>query len=134
MTTSATDTPFGYPEGSREAAGVARVIRHFDLIDEGDMAAMVGLFTPDAVYHRPGHETFLGQSGIRHFYTQLRVICSGRHTIDTAVASGGQVAVHGGFRGVQYDGTPVDLRFSDFFRMADDNRFTRRDTFFFATL
>jgi steroid Delta-isomerase len=122
----------GHAEDSPEAAAIARVIRHFDLIDAGDMASMVGLFAPDAVYHRPGHAPFLGQSGIRHFYTRLRPIRSGRHALETAVAHGQNVCVHGSFRGVLHDDSPVDLRFSDFFVVDDEGAFVRRDTFFFA--
>ncbi|MEU8843200.1 nuclear transport factor 2 family protein [Streptomyces roseus] len=127
-----TDLSAGHADDSPEAAAIARVIRHFDLIDEGDMASMVSLFAPDPVYHRPGHDPFLGRSGILHFYTRLRPIRSGRHALETAVAHGRNVAVHGSFRGVLHDGSPVDLRFSDFFVVDEEGAFLRRDTFFFA--
>lgn len=89
----------GHAEDSPEAAAIARVIRHFDLIDTGDVASMVFLFAPDAIYHRPGHEPFLGRSGIRDFYTRIRPIRSGRHSLETAIAHGRNVSVHGAFRG-----------------------------------
>ncbi|WP_329382298.1 nuclear transport factor 2 family protein [Streptomyces sp. NBC_01351] len=122
----------GHAEDSPEAAAIARVIRHFDLIDTGDVASMVFLFAPDAIYHRPGHEPFLGRSGIRDFYTRIRPIRSGRHSLETAIAHGRNVSVHGAFRGVLHDGSPVDLRFSDFFVVDGEGAFLRRDTFVFA--
>lgn len=113
---------------------VEMAVRHFDLIDAGDMQAMVQLFEPEAVYLRPGYEPLLGRGEILHFYTHVRAIREGWHSIDTAIAWDGQVAVRGGFSGALHDGRPIDLRFSDFFTVGPNGRFSRRETFFFAPL
>ena len=115
---------------SAEATDLA--VRHFELIDAGDMAGMAELFQADAVYRRPGYPPFVGRAEILRFYTTLRPIRSGRHSLETALAGGGQIAVRGGFVGVRYDDAPIDLRFSDFFTLGSDGRFTGRETYFFA--
>ena len=125
MTT--TDTTSG-------TAAVTQVHHYYDLVDSGDVAGLVGLFTPDAVYHRPGYPPMRGHSDMTAFYDGARVIQEGRHTVSKVVTSGSDVAVHGIFVGVLRDGKPVELRFSDFFEVVPDGRFSRRDTFFFAPL
>ena len=112
----------------------AQVRRYFDLIDAGDLIGSVDLFTADATYSRPGHEPFVGRDEIARFYSVLRLIRAGRHTLTSVLADGDQVAVHGSFAGELHDGTPIDLRFADFFLLARDGRFSRRDTYFFAPL
>lgn len=101
------------------------------------MAALVALFTPEATYHRPGYAPMIGHAAMTAFYGGTRVIREGTHsiaTIATIVAADDRVAVRGSFAGTLHDGTAVDLRFSDFFELAPDGRFSRRDTFFFAPL
>lgn len=110
------------------------VERYYELVDAGNVAGLVSLFTPDATYHRPGYAPMVGHAGLTDFYARHRVIKSGRHTLNSVVTDGDDVAVHGEFHGVGHDGNPIDLRFADFFTLAPDGRFTRRDTFFFAPL
>lgn len=108
--------------------------RYYELVDAGDVPGLVGLFTPDATYHRPGYDPLVGHEGLTAFYDGARVIREGRHTLSRVVATGGDVAVHGEFHGVLRDGAEVSLRFADFFQLAPDGRFARRDTFFFAPM
>ena len=126
------------PAGTRIPAGqpdpVEQAIRHFDMIDAGDPEAMVMLFESDAVYLRPGYQPLVGRAEILRFYTALRPIREGRHTLETVIASHGQVAVRGGFSGRLKNGQPIDLRFSDFFVVSATGRFSLRETFFFAPL
>jgi ketosteroid isomerase-like protein len=116
------------------ATAVASAYRFYRCVDDGDVPGLAALFTVDATYHRPGYEPILGREGISRFYSRDRVIRAGRHTLTTAVATGEEVAVRGEFHGVLHDGSPVDLRFADFFELDPEGRFTRRDTFFFAPL
>ncbi|MFE7547941.1 nuclear transport factor 2 family protein [Streptomyces gardneri] len=118
---------------SRSAAE-ADVRRYYDLVDAGDVPGLVGLFTADATYHRPGYEPLEGHEGLTRFYSGARVIRTGRHTLTKVLVEGSNVAVHGEFNGELHDGTTVGLRFADFFQIAADGRFSRRDTFFFAPL
>ncbi|MFC5286579.1 nuclear transport factor 2 family protein [Actinokineospora guangxiensis] len=133
MTTFA--TPATVPSAvSAAEAGVAAVHRYYQLVDAGDVAGLVALFTPSASYHRPGYAPMVGHAAMTAFYSGARVIREGAHTVTTAVAAGDQVAVHGRFAGTLHTGEEVALRFADFFHLAPDTRFTRRDTFFFAPL
>ncbi|MGC4806688.1 nuclear transport factor 2 family protein [Micromonospora sp. DT233] len=123
--------------GSDQASAVrqSRVRRYYELVDGGDVPALVGLFAADAVYHRPGYPPIVGREALERFYREQRVIRQGRHTLRTLVGSGAEIAVHGEFHGVLHDGREVALRFADFFTFADDEpAFSRRDTFFFAPL
>lgn len=116
------------------SAAVALAYRFYQCVDDGDVPGLAGLFTADATYHRPGYQPILGQDGLTRFYSRDRAIRAGRHTVTTVVATGADVAVRGEFHGVLHNGSPVDLRFADFFQLNRDDRFTRRDTFFFTPL
>ncbi|MFI7388120.1 nuclear transport factor 2 family protein [Streptomyces sp. NPDC049813] len=106
----------------------------YRLVDSGDVPGLVDLFTPDAVYHRPGYPPVHGRSGMRHFYTHTRKIREGRHELDAVVVSGDEVAVRGSFAGVLHDGTPAKHRFAEFFTVTADHRISRRETFFATPL
>ncbi|WP_231632367.1 nuclear transport factor 2 family protein, partial [Streptomyces clavuligerus] len=110
--------------------GVSRVRRYYQLVDAGEVSALVALFAPDARYHRPGYRPIVGHAELERFYLDRRVIRSGVHTLTTVVASGDEIAVHGVFRGVLHDGDEVELRFADFFRMTPHGSIAARDTFF----
>jgi steroid delta-isomerase len=111
-----------------------RVRRFYECVDRGDVPGLVDLFAADSVYHRPGYEPYRGRHGMARFYGRERVIRDGRHTIHTLIAADGEVAVRGEFHGALHDGSAVHLRFADFFTVAANGQFTRRDTFFFAPL
>ncbi|WP_371478785.1 nuclear transport factor 2 family protein [Kitasatospora sp. NBC_00315] len=109
-----------------------QVRTYYDLVDAGDVAGLVALFTPEAVYFRPGYELpFAGHAEIAAFYTSGRIIDTGSHSLAQVVTDRNGVAVHGEFRGILKDGTRVAFRFADFFALAADGRFSRRDTFYF---
>lgn len=113
---------------------LACVRRYYELVDKGDIPGLIALFAPDAVYDRPGHRTFRGRAALDHFYRADRVIADGRHTLRTAVCDGATVAVQGEFEGVLKTGDNVRLRFADFFSIASDGLFSRRDTYFFTPM
>src|SRR2546421_1076538 len=116
-------------------AGSAAMAHHFyACVDDNDVAGLAALFASESSYHRPGYEPLLGPEGITRFYSKDRVIRAGRHTLTTVLATDCDVAVRGEFHGELHDGSPVDLRFADFFSVGADGRFTRRETFFFAPL
>lgn len=119
---------------TRAVAHADTVRRYFSLIDEGDLLASVALFAADAVYHRPGHPPFHGQEAIAHFYVDLRPIREGRHSLGEVLVEGDRAAVHGGFAGTAIDGSPIDLKFADFFEFTAEGAIARRDTYFFAPL
>jgi steroid delta-isomerase len=107
---------------------------YYELVDKGDTSGLVALFGPNAVYRRPGYPPLCGRDDIKRFYQDQRVIRVGRHSLETIVASGSDVAVHGLFQGILHTGEQVDARFADFFAFNADGTVARRDTFFFAPL
>jgi steroid delta-isomerase len=117
-----------------ESLPVVQVRRYYELVDKGDVPGLVGMFSADATYHRPGYEPLVGHDELTRFYGQDRIIREGQHTISAVVATGADVAVHGEFHGMLHDGREVGLRFADFFILTIDGHFSRRDTFFFAPL
>ncbi|MEN3615764.1 nuclear transport factor 2 family protein [Plantactinospora sp. ZYX-F-223] len=117
---------------SEEALVLVR--RYYELVDKGDVTGLLSLFAPDAVYDRPGHDTFKGRAALDEFYRADRVIATGRHTLRGTVSDGTTVAVQGDFEGVLKSGDQVRLRFADFFKVAPDGLFSRRDTYFFAPM
>ncbi|MEU5092708.1 nuclear transport factor 2 family protein [Streptomyces sp. NPDC021356] len=119
---------------SEPADPVSRVRAYYRLVDSGDVPGLVGLFAPDAEYHRPGYEKLSGRAELERFYREDRVIESGRHNLSKIVAQGREVAVHGTFEGVLRDGTKTSVRFADFFSLTQAGTFALRETFFYAPL
>lgn len=109
------------------------VARYYTLVDAGDVDGLVALFTPEAVYERPGYAPMEGHDALREFYTGERIIESGAHTVTDVVAQGDRVAVQGRFEGRARDGRELSLRFSDFFTL-DGSRISARTTYFYAPL
>lgn len=126
--------PYIRPDGRAVPAAAARVLSHYDLVDKGDLAAVIDLYAPDAVYRRPGYGTFHGRNAVADFYLRLRQIRLSKHSITAVITEAENVAVQGEFSGVGPRGELIDLRFSDFFVLGPDGCFIARDTFYFATV
>lgn len=117
-----------------ETAPVSAVRRYYVLVDADDVTGLIGLFAPDARYHRPGYQPLAGRDELERFYREDRVIAKGAHTLTAIIAADRDVAVQGEFSGVLRDGRETSLRFADFFSFGADGLIARRDTFFFAPL
>ncbi|WP_406150576.1 nuclear transport factor 2 family protein [Streptomyces sp. NBC_01012] len=111
-----------------------RIHRYYALVDDGDVQGVVGLFARRAVYERPGYDPIVGRDGLDAFYRGQRVIDRGCHTVVKLVVGAHDAAVEGGFRGTLKDGSEVELRFADFFRLDDDLLFEVRNTYFFSPM
>lgn len=111
-----------------------QVRRYYELVDEGDITALVQLFSADAVYERPGYAPIHGRAELDRFYRETRVIESGRHTLVTVLRDGDGVAVQGEFAGTLKSGSVVRLRFADFFELTPAGLFSRRETYFFQPM
>jgi ketosteroid isomerase-like protein len=109
-----------------------QVYRLYELVDSDDAAGVADLHAADAVYHRPGYEPRCGREAVFWFYQRDRIIASGQHQIEQAVADDQQVAVHGRFTGLLHDGSAVDLRFADFFSFDRSDLISERRTFYFT--
>lgn len=119
---------------STVVAGETLVRQYYDLVDAGDVAGLVALFQPDAIYCRPGYPALVGHADIADFYARQRKFRSGSHSLTAVLDVGERVAVHGEFHGELHDGSRMNLRFADFFEVTADGRFSRRDTYYFAPL
>ncbi|MFD8803168.1 nuclear transport factor 2 family protein [Streptomyces atroolivaceus] len=106
--------------------------RYYDLVDRNKIPGLLSLFTADAVYERPGYPPLRGIAELERFYRQDRVIESGKHSLRGVAAEKELIAVHGDFEGRLKDGKDVCVRFADFFQVAQDGLFRRRDTYFFS--
>ena len=87
-----------------EKSGTERVLRYYQNVDADDVPALMDLFAPDAVYHRPGYPPMLGHADLRRFYSGERVIVEGRHSVERTMADGNRVAAHGEFAGTLKSG------------------------------
>lgn len=119
---------------SENALAVKTAEHYYALVDDNDVAGLLDLFAPDAVYHRPGYSPLIGRTELEQFYSADRVIAEGKHSLHSIVADGATVAAHGEFSGTLKDGSAAHLRFADFFVVGEDGRFARRDTFFFSPM
>ncbi len=107
------------------------VTRLFEVIDGRDFDRLGAVFTPDAVYHRPGYEPLEGLEALTHFYTHERVITDGGHQVEQVTAGEEDVAAcWGRFVGTGRDGSPLDEQFADTYLVAD-GRIAVRKTFFY---
>ena len=114
---------------------VELVKQYYARVDAGEVEELVALFTPDAVYDRPGYPTMRGHDALTRFYNDTRVIRRGAHSLEQWTVAEPVVAVHGEFTGTLRDGAEVRLRFADFFTLAPgEERISRRITFFHTPL
>lgn len=126
-------TVAGQPEPeqaqSQQAQPERTVRRYFRAVDAGDTATLLELFTEDAEYERQGTPTLRGKDALRKFYTEDRVIASGRHTLEDVCLGTDWVAVRGTLRGTLRSGEDVEIEFTDWYHLRD-GRIDRRQTLF----
>ncbi len=116
-------------------SGIQRQVeRYFESVDAGDVEGVVGLFAANARYERPGYDPMIGTEALREFYGGERVIASGRHTVTSVLIEDDSAAVQGRFQGTLKDGSRVDLRFADFFRVDAHGLFAERRTYFYSPM
>jgi len=115
-----------------DSLALHQVRRFYQLVDANDAAGVADLYSVDATYHRPGYEPMHGREEVFWFYHRDRIIASGAHQVQMAVADDQQAAVHGRFTGRLHDGAAVDLRFADFFSFDETGLIRDRRTFYFT--
>lgn len=106
------------------------VSRLFRVIDARQFDRLGEVFTPDAVYHRPGYDPLVGLPELTHFYREVRVIAAGGHAVDQVVAGDGVAACWGTFRGADRAGKVLDEPSCDTYAVRDDRIAVRRTYFF----
>ncbi|UWZ49650.1 nuclear transport factor 2 family protein [Dactylosporangium matsuzakiense] len=114
------------------ATPLADLVRtYYDNIDAGDVPAALACFASTAVYRRPGYPALVGRAAIEAFYAATRVVGPGRHSIEVTVEDGDEVAVRGRFDGTRTSGEALNVRWADFWRVAD-GRVVERNSYFDA--
>jgi ketosteroid isomerase-like protein len=103
---------------------------YYTNIDSRDIPAALACFAGDAVYRRPGYDELVGLAAIEDFYRNTRDLGAGGHVIDSVVGSGHEVAVRGRFEGEYRDGTPLRVRFADFWLFSGE-KVVERNSYLF---
>jgi ketosteroid isomerase-like protein len=119
--------------GTDSSADRAQRVRAiYQLVDDNDIDAAIALFADDAEYHRPGQDPLLGAAAIGAFYRSGPPFTKAEHVLSPVLVTGDEAAVRGVFHATLPDGTEIEVRFADFFTFDADNRFTYRESYFFA--
>ncbi len=100
--------------------------RYYELVDRGDLEGVLALFSPDAVYDRPGHGRIQGADALRHFFLHERKLVSSRHDIRRFITDGDWVVAEGVAEARTEDGDEVKVAFVDVFRIEGDLIVERR--------
>jgi ketosteroid isomerase-like protein len=109
------------------------IARMFGIIDGRHWPQLGAVFDEGCIYERPGFETIHGLASLRRFYELIRPIEQGQHFVETLIEEEDGVCASGRFEGVLRNGSPVQLRFSDLYRLRG-SKICQRTTFFFAPL
>jgi branched-chain amino acid aminotransferase len=127
------DTP-GFGTGARPTedgpAPGNLVIRLFDKVDSRDWEGLRQVFCQDATYERPGYEPLMGLERVMKFYREERVIASGKHHLENIVLEENSGACWGRFTGVHKNGSAIDERFADVYRIKNGKIWNRQSYFF----
>lgn len=103
----------------------------FDAIDGNDWSALVDMVSEDVCYERPGYDALQGKSAFMHFYEQVRMISSGKHTVNHVFVDGHHIIYSGSFQGQLRDGTSCQVEFCDVCQL-DGDLLKHRKTFFYV--
>jgi ketosteroid isomerase-like protein len=106
------------------------VLAYFRAVDAHDIPGLLAAFHPSIVYVRPGYEPLIGLERLRRFYEEERVLATGGHILEHLVIDGDAGAAEGRYVGTKKDGSPVDIRWADFYTFEDGLIRTRRSYFF----
>jgi ketosteroid isomerase-like protein len=108
----------------------AVVLSYYRNVDAEDFDAVLSIFHPDAVYHRPGYEPLSGIARLTSFYKDQRVIASGQHSVDGIVVDGEFGSAWGTFTGLSRNGDLLEMTFCEVWGFARDLVTYRRSYFF----
>jgi len=105
----------------------------FEHIDACQWDVLPHFFHEDVRYIRPGYDPISGLPNLLDFYKRRRIIKSGRHVIELicAAENGDTVSAIGAFRGKDWSGKDLDVRFCDVYEF-EGQKIVRRETFFNA--
>ena len=127
------DTPglrTGTPPAESATQGGNLVNRLFDKVDSRDWEGLRQVFCEDATYERPGYEPLVGLERVLKFYREERVIASGKHRLENIVLGENSAACSGRFTGLHKNGSAIDERFADVYRIRNGKIWNRQSYFF----
>jgi steroid delta-isomerase len=116
------------PDADEPAMTPLACIRaYYGNIDAQEIAAVLALFRPDAVYRRAG-SVIDGAAALERFFAGERKI-RGVHAVDRIWAIDNVVIAKGLFSGVGAAGDPRQVEFMDVWTFDDQGLVERRETF-----
>jgi uncharacterized protein len=87
-------------------------------------------FSSEVIYERPGYEPIHGLDELFDFYSRVRVVAAGEHTINQIVGTSQYAACWGSFRGRSHEGRELFERFADVYVLRN-GLIVHRTTYFF---
>lgn len=102
----------------------------FHAIDTATWKDLPHFFHPEVVYERPGYAPISGLRALHDFYSSVRIIAEGRHTLDGGLRETGKAICWGHFQGRSKEGAVLAERFADAYEL-DGGLIRKRTTFFF---
>lgn len=106
------------------------ILEMFDFIDSRQWAGLREKFCDDVVYERPGYDPIEGLDDLLTFYSEVRIIASGKHHLSHVVVNEGAGASWGRFIGEGKDSSPLDERFADVYTF-ENGKIKHRTSYFF---
>ncbi|HET6805635.1 MAG TPA: nuclear transport factor 2 family protein [Frateuria sp.] len=102
----------------------------FEAIDSRSWNDLPRFFHPEVVYERPGYPPIQGLAALLEFYSKVRIIAEGKHSLEGGLRDEGKAICWGHFSGRSKDGATLAERFADAYEL-EDGLIRKRTTFFF---
>jgi ketosteroid isomerase-like protein len=106
------------------------LVEMFRKIDARDWEDLRAFFCQDVRYERPGYEPIVGLDDLLRFYSKVRIIAAGQHSLLNIVVNDSCGACWGRFVGKHRNGSDLDERFADVYTFKDGKIQTRASYFF----
>lgn len=101
----------------------------FNAVDNRNWKELELMLDENIVYERPGYEPMVGRQDVMTFYTQKRIISSGRHNIKNILINDNIIVCNGSFSGESNQSLKLDVEFCDIYFFNGVSLFYRK-TFF----
>jgi ketosteroid isomerase-like protein len=102
----------------------------FQAIDTASWDHLPNFFHPNVVYERPGYAPIIGLAALHDFYSGIRIIAEGKHSLDGGLRDTDKAICWGHFHGRSKSGDALEERFADAY-VLEEGLIKKRTTFFF---
>jgi branched-chain amino acid aminotransferase len=106
------------------------IARLFETVDASRWENLKQFFCEEIIYERPGYAPVVGQERLEIFYSEERVIASGKHHLEGVIVNDNKGACWGRFVGRHKNGSFLDEQFADCYTFKDGKIQTRKSFFF----